>query len=318
MGYVETHASEERRLPTFHRGTYNSNTTTSASTNSNGLGIVDTGFSITAPLYRFLRTHRHSWNDALAFCNSLVLLIPGIYGAYTVWKGQYQFIFRILFTQLLRSFCGWATYLPPSNEYLMSYYDFPDVVQCILAQADCSAEYPDESPANTTTGVGQVAVLPFVSFFPGHVATLVICGNVMWLSGFRRLAVAIHILNVFQIVRLLATRGHYSIDIIVAWFIAVLGSNPAGRLGRYYSRGDSFQAMLLPTTATDAFESLTGVDQVRNEQRVSTLLRHTDIEQMFQAVVQHQKDEEELILLLTGQQDDEHQELHRSVNKFWD
>lgn len=83
--------------------------------------------------------------------------------------------------------------------------------------------------ANTTNGVGQVAVLPFVSFFSGHVATLVICGNVMWLSGFRRLAVAIHILNVFQIVRLLATRGHYSIDIIVAWFIAVLGSNPAGR-----------------------------------------------------------------------------------------
>lgn len=76
--------------------------------------------------------------------------------------------------------------------------------------------------------------------------------------------------------------------------------------------------MLLPTTATDAFESLTGVDQVRNEQRVSTLLRHTDIEQMFQAVVQHQKDEEEQILLLTGEQDDEHQELHRSVNKFWD
>ena len=89
----------------------------------------------------------------------------------------------------------------------------------------------------------------------------------------------------------------YSIDIIVAWFIAVLGSNPAGRLGRYYSRGDSFQQMLLPTTATEAFESLTGVHQVRHEQRVSKLLRNTDLEQMFRAVVQHQTEEEEQSLL---------------------
>ena len=50
--------------------------------------------------------------------------------------------------------------------------------------------------------------------------------------------------------------------------------------------------MLLPTTATEAFESLTGVDQVRNEKRVSTLLQHTNMNDMFRAIVQQHEDEE--------------------------
>jgi len=29
-----------------------------------------------------------------------------------------------------------------------------------------------------------------------------------------------HVINVFQIVRLLATRGHYSIDLIIGWVVA--------------------------------------------------------------------------------------------------
>ena len=89
-----------------------------------------------------------------------------------------------------------------------------------------------------------------------------------------------------------STALQYSIDIIIAWFVAVLGSNPAGRLGRYYSRGDSFRDMLLPTTATEAFESLTGVDQVRNEKRISNLLQHTTMNDMFRTVVQQHEDEE--------------------------
>ena len=50
--------------------------------------------------------------------------------------------------------------------------------------------------------------------------------------------------------------------------------------------------MLLPTTATEAFESLTGVDQVRNEKRISNLLQHTTMNDMFRAVVQQHEDEE--------------------------
>lgn len=273
ISYVENHASDERHF----FGKYDSNNTIPTDTMGH---IVDTGFSITTPIYNFLKQHRHTYNDLFAFLNSLVLLIPGAYGSWTIYQGDYSYIFRILFTQLLRSFCGWATYLPPSKQYLMSYYDFPDVVQCLFQ--DCSSNEE------------QVA-MPFVSFFSGHVATMVICANHMYLMGYFKSAIMVHFFNALQIVRLLATRGHYSIDIIVGWFIAVQGSNPAGRLGRYYSRGDSFRDMLLPTTATEAFESLTGVSGVRHESRVSALLKHTDMEQMLRAVQQQDEEAQELL-----------------------
>ena len=44
-----------------------------------------------------------------------------------------------------------------------------------------------------------------------------------------------HFFNALQIYRLLATRGHYSIDIIVGWIVAVYVSNPAERVGLYFS-----------------------------------------------------------------------------------
>ncbi|KAL3904714.1 MAG: hypothetical protein SGARI_004799, partial [Bacillariaceae sp.] len=223
ISYVETHAAEERHLPFRHP---DDNTTTSQMDHD----IVDTGFAITTPLHDFLKDHRHSYNDFFAFLNSAILLIPGIYGAYTILHGDYSFIFRILFVELLRSFCGWATYLPPSNQYLMSYYDFPDIIQCLVGQADCSADYPDENSSSAE-------VLPFVSFFSGHVATMVICANHMYLSGFHLMGIAVHVLNILQIIRLLATRGHVS-----SW--------------------------------------------------ISALLQHTNMNDMFRAIVQQHEDEE--------------------------
>lgn len=69
-------------------------------------------------------------------------------------------------------------------------------------------------------------------------ATLVMNANHMYLNGFRNVGLSFHYFNVFQIIRLLATRGHYSIDIIIGWYMAVYVSHPAGRLGRHFSRGD--------------------------------------------------------------------------------
>ena len=43
------------------------------------------------------------------------------------------------------------------------------------------------------------------------------------------------VLNCLQVYRLLATRGHYSIDIIVGFVVAVHVTNPAERLGLYFS-----------------------------------------------------------------------------------
>jgi hypothetical protein len=82
------------------------------------------------------------------------------------------------------------------------------------------------------------------------VATLVINANHMYLHGFRNLAIFFHVFDIFQIIRLLATRGHYSIDIVIGWYMAVYVSNPAGRLGRHFSRGDkSLPELLVPVSS---------------------------------------------------------------------
>jgi len=230
---------------------------------TNPLGIVDTGFMLTTHLHHFLAANR-DWNDILAALNSFALVIPSLYVTYvTVWIGDYSLVFRVLFTQLMRSFCGWFTYLPPDPNYLASYWDFPDIVQCLFQ--DCS---------------GTPKVLPFVSFFSGHVCTMVIAGNHMWLQGHTTLAVVVHALDVFQIIRLLATRGHYSIDIIIGWYMATNVSISAGRLGRYYSRGTSMQDAI-PHNAIEAFETFTGVSETRNDQRMSKLMKVQEVQDML-------------------------------------
>mmetsp|Transcript_9430 Transcript_9430/g.14146 ORF Transcript_9430/g.14146 Transcript_9430/m.14146 type:complete len:108 (-) Transcript_9430:76-399(-) len=54
-------------------------------------------------------------------------------------------------------------------------------------------------------------------------------------------------------------------------------SNPAGRLGRYFSRGDSssFESAL-PSSASEVFEKLVGVDVVKEQARMSSVLMKTN------------------------------------------
>ena len=187
MSYVELHASDAE----LRGGQAADN------------GIVDTGFIATTSIHNFLKANRN-WNNILAAINSIALFVPGIYTAYmTLWRGDFDLAFRYLACHLLRSFCGWFTYLPPDPSYLPSHYDFPDIMQCIVVK-DCS-----DAP--------EPEVLPFVSFFSGHVCTMVTTANHMYLHGFRNLGLLCHLVNVVQIIRLLATRGHYSIDMIIAW-----------------------------------------------------------------------------------------------------
>jgi hypothetical protein len=79
------------------------------------------------------------------------------------------------------------------------------------------------------------------------------------------------VFNVFQIIRLLATRGHYSIDIIIGWCVAVYVSTPAERLGRHYSRGMKWSDVI-PGNHIEAFETFIGVSDMRiGRQSVRTL-----------------------------------------------
>lgn len=257
ISYVETHASD---ADARGRGS-----------NANDMGIVDTGFILTSRLHQVLAENR-DLNDLLAGLNSIALLIPGAYIAYvTVFVGDYSLPFRILSTQLLRSFCGWFTYLPPDPAYLTSYHDFPDIVQCLFQEC-----------------VGAPKVLPFVSFFSGHVATMVVAGNHMWMRKHKAWAILVHTLNVFQIVRLLATRGHYSIDIIIGWYVAVYVTNRSARLGRHYSRGKPLTEMM-PTTPAEAFETVTGVGVAQNEERMSRMIQRKDVQEFLLKI--HEEEE---------------------------
>jgi len=240
----------------------------------NPYGIVDTGYILTHPLYEWLRMNRN-WNDTLAVMNSIALVIPSFYVLYiTNWKGDYSLSFRIIFVQLLRSFCGWFTYLPPDPTYLNSRFDFPDLVHCLFQECE------------TASGSTSNEVMPFVSFFSGHVASLAVVGNHMWLTRRYKSAIIIHLVNLLQIVRLLATRGHYSIDIIIGWFVAVYVSNPAGKLGQCYSRGATMYEMMMPNTPREAFEHVTGITHSRNESRMTLLLRRPEVQDLLCAILQ--------------------------------
>jgi len=54
-------------------------------------------------------------------------------------------------------------------------------------------------------------------------------------------------------------------------------SNTFGRLGRYYSRGKSF-GDIVPSSATEAFETFTGVYDVKREARMSRLMKKADLQ----------------------------------------
>eukprot|EP00804_Cyclotella_cryptica_P010205 CCRYP_013831-RF/>CCRYP_013831-RF protein AED:0.46 eAED:0.46 QI:0/0.33/0/1/0/0.25/4/0/332 len=191
-------------------------------------GILDAGFTLTSHAHRYLSNHRDI-NDALAMINSMLFSIPLAYVVYvTAWKGDFTLSFRLISTHLFRSLCGWFTYLPPDPEFLMN--------------CSSTADVPSAS-------------VPFVTFFSGHIATIVIISNHMYMRKLTTLSVILHTFNWFQALRLLATRGHYSIDLIIGYVVAVFVSDPAGKLGLYYSR----RVPLALPSPMETFELLVGV-----------------------------------------------------------
>ncbi|GMH65359.1 hypothetical protein TrLO_g12696 [Triparma laevis f. longispina] len=180
-------------------------------------------------------------SPSCAFLNTLFCAGIGYYPLkVTFWDADYTLIFRCLATQAFRGFCATFTFLPVSSEFLPSYYDWPEAVHCLnsMEGVDCS----DSALSRWWTGRAGEAdkppVMPFLTFFSGHVAITVICANHMYINGSKLGGVMMHLVNCLQVLRLLATRGHYSIDLIMGWVVAVYVTNPAERLGRYYSKFD--------------------------------------------------------------------------------
>jgi hypothetical protein len=151
--------------------------------------IFDVGFLITTPLYKILASSDFI-NDIFAGLNSLFIFMSLPYVLkVTFWQADYTLAFRVIATQLFRAFCGFFTFLPPSREFLPSYWDYPEAIYCVAGTMDCSIPPDRNNPA------------PFVTFFSGHVAMVVIIGNHMYTRGFRKSGVAMHVMNMMQVLR---------------------------------------------------------------------------------------------------------------------
>ncbi|KAL3816371.1 hypothetical protein ACHAXA_000449 [Cyclostephanos tholiformis] len=269
VAYVETNASDaDVRLHVIQTASNNEvlsteNAYSCAQINSTHTSskrrIIDAGFILTKPIHSYL-ARRRDVNDVLALGNSVLLIAPLAYVVYvTLWKGDFRLSFRLIATHLFRSLCGWFTYLPPDSEFLASSWDFPEIFLCLFGK--CSI-------------TGQEN---FLTFFSGHVATIVLIANYLYNEKCTRVSICLHCFNWLQVVRLLATRGHYSIDLIIGYVVAVWVSSPAERLGLYYSQG-TIQPSL--PSMVETFEALIGVSEsevrTNDHSQESRTRKHTD------------------------------------------
>lgn len=162
---------------------------------------VDLGFVLTQSLHGLLAT-RPSLNSALAALNTVFV---GMQIAYIVWtllvEGRPRPTIATLFMFACRGILGSATQLPLPQGFLGSGVDFP---------------------------VGNVS---FFLFFSGHVAAAVIASLDMRRMGRHGMAWIFDALNVLQGLRLLASRGHYTIDLVVGVGAGFLFDILAGNYG---------------------------------------------------------------------------------------
>ncbi|GAB2269495.1 resistance to o-dinitrobenzene [Dionaea muscipula] len=153
----------------------------------------DLGFAATRWLNRILAS-RPTINTLLATLNTT---------AYIFWtflvEGRLRPGVAALFMFTCRGILGYSTQLPLPQDFLGSGADFP------------------------------VGNLSFFLFFSGHVAGSVIASLDMRRVQRNELAWTFDVLNAFQVLRLLATRGHYTIDLAVGVGAGILFDHLAGK-----------------------------------------------------------------------------------------
>ncbi|XP_050234709.1 phosphatidylcholine:diacylglycerol cholinephosphotransferase 1-like [Mercurialis annua] len=170
----------------------------------------DLGFIVTRRLHLLLS----SWpelNTLLAFLNTVFVLMQTTYILWT-WlvEGRPRATISALFMFTCRGILGYSTQLPLPQEFLGSGADFP---------------------------VGNVS---FFLFFSGHVAGSVIASLDMRRMQRWGMAWAFDALNILQTVRLLGSRGHYTIDLATGIGAGILFDSLAGK----YEESKRKQALL--------------------------------------------------------------------------
>ncbi|KAK9677215.1 hypothetical protein RND81_11G128800 [Saponaria officinalis] len=159
----------------------------------------DLGFILTRWLNRLL-SHSPLLNT---FCAALNTVFVGMQTTYILWvflvEGRARPGLAALFSFTCRGILGYSTQLPLPQEFLGSGADFP---------------------------VGNVS---FFLFYSGHVASAVIASLDMRRMQRKGSAWTFDILNILQVVRLLGTRGHYTIDLAVGVGAGMLFDSLAGK-----------------------------------------------------------------------------------------
>lgn len=159
----------------------------------------DVGFVWTQSLHDLL-LERPSLNTVLAAMNTVFVVMQTVYILWTcLVEGRGRPTIAALFMFTCRGILGYTTQLPLPEEFLGSGVDFP---------------------------VGNVS---FFLFFSGHVAGAVIASLDMRRVKRSQLAFTFDTLNALQSLRLLATRGHYTIDLAAGLGAGWLFDSLAGK-----------------------------------------------------------------------------------------
>lgn len=203
--------------------------------------MLDMGFEMTASLHQWLKANPR-WHDGLAFANTAFVGLCYGYGIYFTYSRQRPALIIMAFTiYALRLLMGWATQLPVHPEYFSSALDFPDIIHGHNVN--------------------------FFFFYSGHCAMPSLVAR--WATyphGPLPNQWPIHILNLAQAIRMLATRGHYSIDMLVGCVFGLVASG-------YLDAIDDWALEYLPTEdvpiATSA-AAAANLDNSRLAPRVKT------------------------------------------------
>ncbi|KAJ0249247.1 Phosphatidylcholine:diacylglycerol cholinephosphotransferase 1 [Hirschfeldia incana] len=166
----------------------------------------DIGFVVTRSLNRVLASSP-DLNTLLAALNTVFVAMQTTYIVWTwLMEGRPRATISACFMFTCRGILGYSTQLPLPQDFLGSGVDFP---------------------------VGNVS---FFLFYSGHVAGSMIASLDMRRMQRLRLAMLFDILNVLQSIRLLGTRGHYTIDLAVGVGAGILFDSLAGKYEEMMSK----------------------------------------------------------------------------------
>ncbi|XP_013622651.1 PREDICTED: phosphatidylcholine:diacylglycerol cholinephosphotransferase 1-like isoform X1 [Brassica oleracea var. oleracea] len=166
----------------------------------------DIGFVATRSLNRVLASSP-DLNTLLAALNTVFVAMQTTYIVWTwLMEGRPRATISACFMFTCRGILGYSTQLPLPQDFLGSGVDFP---------------------------VGNVS---FFLFYSGHVAGSMIASLDMRRMQRLRLAMLFDILNILQSIRLLGTRGHYTIDLAVGVGAGILFDSLAGKYEEMMSK----------------------------------------------------------------------------------